>query len=138
MVHPTQVGEAEPLNRFLLNRHEFGTNPPRVTHHAFMPNLNRKVGRLEKSIHRIRGLSSARVWQLGRLFVEQRVNSRTIKARAVGGPRVVVAAGLGFRVGGSPWPRHTDIVGWPSEKDRQKLLAMEVAAEFSFEEAEGS
>ena len=132
MLHPRRINAAEPLNRFLFNKQEFGTQPRRVTHHAFMPNRNRTTGRLEKSVHRINGLSSSEIWRLGRLFVEQ---GRALKARASGQSTQAMQAGLRFAIGGSPWPRHADIVEWPMEKSEQKLLAMQIAVAFVLEEA---
>jgi hypothetical protein len=98
-----------------------------------MPNANKRTGRLEKSVHRSDGLTPSDIWALGRNHVENPSKGRIIKARCVGVAQAVIGKGLSFDISGEPFPRHADIVGWPSAKEKQKMLATELAVAFALE-----
>jgi hypothetical protein len=134
-VHHSKVDPSEGVTRFLVRRNEFGTNPRRVTHHAFLPNFNSTSNRFEKSVHRTDRLSTADLWKLGKIFVQDEQHQRIVKARAAGAARSILGAGLRLAINSSPWPRHADIVDWPDGKDAQKIIAISIANGFALEMA---
>jgi len=73
----------------------------------------------ETSVYRIPELSQEAIWSLGKALIRK----ETLKARA----DIVCSAPqqIGLRVESSPQdhPKHAVIVGWPVEKDKQKMLA---------------
>jgi hypothetical protein len=134
-VHHSRLDRSEGITRFLVHRNEFGTNPRRVKHHAFLPALSPHTRQFVKSVHRTDHLSNDNMWKLGKLFVENEESNRVVRARAAGAAQTISGAGVALSINGVPWPRHADIVGWPEEKHAQKLIAMDIANGFALEMA---
>ena len=88
---------------------------------------NKVTGRLETSTHRVVGLSEHEIWNLGYNNVENAANNRIIKARGQGAYILATAQGLALDVNGPPFPRHVDVIGWPTDKDAQLMKAIEIA-----------
>ena len=78
----------------------------------------------EVSVFRIDRLSEKQVWTIGRDVVGGTKNPKArgdIKAAKVRESQLDVLAA-------EPPPRHANLVGWPSEKSEQKLIAKQLAA----------
>ena len=74
------------------------------------------------------------IWVLGYLYVEKKKPDRRIKARATGEVALVTSQDLLLEVNGEPYPRHADIIGWPtSGKPAQMMLATQIANEMILE-----
>ena len=107
----------ELLARYLFSEKWFSMKNNRVKPKALMPNPQ-----LRTSMFRIRGLQEEETWALGHGAAQ----GRTLYGSANVEVRVVEEAGL--RLEPDPEPsRHADIVGWPSDKDSQQSLALELA-----------
>jgi hypothetical protein len=81
---------------------------------------------LTASVFRVRHLSEDEIWEIGEVYVAS-PRGKTLHGRADLNVRHVTSLGLRLDPDDHP-PRHADIAGWPLEKDRQLLLAHELAA----------
>lgn len=78
------------------------------------------------SVFRISGLTERQIWLIGDIRVAA-VVGRKILARAE--VSVTHVCGVGLRVeSAEPPPRHANITGWATEKDRWMSEAQEIAA----------
>jgi hypothetical protein len=118
---PLPVRPSETVARFLLQASHFAATKRLVKPHSFLPT---KGG--ETSVYRTDSLTAEQVWGLARTHVE-RGSSRRVRARADIQAEAVYNQGLIFDPDGKPDLRHANIVGWPSGKDRQLLIALELA-----------
>lgn len=115
----TEVGNDESLSHFIFSSTWFSPNTARVKYNAFMPRQG------EVSVFRIDRLSENQIWTIGRDVVGYGTRNPKargdIKAAKVRESRLNVLAA-------EPPPRHANLVGWPSEKSEQKLIAKQLAA----------
>jgi hypothetical protein len=89
--------------------------------------LSKTKNRLETSTHRVKGLTTEDSWKLGYENVENASQNRMIKARGVGVFALATSSGLLLDVNGAPYPRHVDLIGWPTDKDVRLMKATEIA-----------
>jgi hypothetical protein len=115
----TEVGNDENLSHFIFSRTWFSPNTARVKYNAFMPRKG------EVSVFRIDKLSEKQVWTIGRDVVGGGTKNPKargdIKAAKVRESQLDVLAA-------EPPPRHANLVGWPSAKSEQILIAKQLAA----------
>jgi hypothetical protein len=109
------------LARFLLQRSHFNLNQQVVKPIAFLP-----PGDLRTSVFRTYDLSDDEIWTLGLDRVAY-PSGRTLYGRAELNVASVMSVGLQVEADDVPL-RHASICGWPREKDHQKSLAQELAA----------
>lgn len=122
----TQVDPSETLSRFILQKDWYRPSDNSVKHAAFMPNP--KNG--ETSVFRISGISHKEVWDIGDREVAK-IRNKPILGRADIGASNVMAKDLKV-LPIEPPVRHANITGWPEEKSKQILIALELAAEAHF------
>ena len=115
------VEPQEHISRFIFSSGHFSTQHNRVKHNAFMPVPNDGT-----SVFRTSSLSEPEVWSIGQAISTQR--DQQLHARGDLFARQIFALSLGLEPSEPP-PRHANITGWPQEKDKVKLKAMEVAAQ---------
>jgi hypothetical protein len=96
-----------------------------VKYPAFLPNKNG-----ETSVFRISGISHKEVWDIGDREVAK-IRGKPILGRADISASNVMAKDLKV-LPSEPPVRHANITGWPEEKSKQKLIALELAAEAHF------
>jgi len=77
------------------------------------------------SVYRIRGLSADAIWWLGRKRVAA-PQRKPLYAYAGVQPADLTRVGLALTCDDRP-RRHAEIVNWPDEKPRQKILALQLA-----------
>ena len=92
-----------------------------MTPRAFMPPPNRKT-----SVFQINGLTESEIWDIGEEVV--RPNGKTLYGRGDILAVQIEKTKLRIDYDNTP-PRHANIIGWPEDKDEQKSLAQELAAE---------
>ena len=120
---PPDIQPLETLARYLLQSNQFNRGKNRVKFNAFMPH----PVRLDLSVFWIQGLESEEIWSIGKKHV---ATPRGKKLYGTGNIAVADIQKHQLRVElNEPPPRHTDILGWPKEKDAQKLIALELSAE---------
>lgn len=114
------------LARFIFNRNHYSPDKRVVKYGAFLPHRNAETSVLEVSVFRITGLPEVEIWSVGELEVAEK-SGRTLRARADISVATVQAKELHADLDDIP-PGHANIVGWPDEKSKQKLMAIELAA----------
>lgn len=123
---PDIVDPHELLARFLTHRTQFSRQNKRVRTVAFMPPAD-----LRLSVFRVEGLDNNKIWQIGEKKVVSQ-SGKTLYGRAEIRAQLVEKTGLSIDPDNNP-PRHANIIGWPLEKNEQKLIALELAKEATLE-----
>jgi hypothetical protein len=98
-----------------------------VKHQAFLPMRNPETLLLETSVFRISHLKDDEIWDIGQREVI-RNSGRRLHGRADIILSKVLENGLSISPDDPP-PRHANIVGWPDEESKQKMIAIALAAE---------
>ena len=111
------VDPSERITRYLLSKSEFVKTKGKVKHNAFMPPPTGK-----KSVYRTSGLTENEIWNIGKQFVAKPRN-KTLRARGDIAASDIQERGLQIIPDKTPHPKHADIVGWPSEKHDQLMIA---------------
>ena len=131
LVESTRLGRAktpeppapeEKVARYIFSSKHFNATEKRVKPAALLP-PNPPQPR-ESSVFMVDGLSDAGIWDLGVNCVES--GRRKMKARADFTVGDVQTSELDVRIDNHP-PRHANIVSWPAEKARQKILSLKLA-----------
>jgi len=104
----------------LFSERHYVTSKRRINRQAFTP----KDGQC--SVFRTLGLAEDSIWTIGRENVGVSRN-QTLKARADLPALSVREATLDVLAEPSVHPRHANIVGFPDEKEKQRLATMELA-----------
>lgn len=124
MLGPVTISEA--LSRFILQKGWYRPSDNCVKYAAFLPNP--KNG--ETSVFRISDISEKEIWNMGDQEVASRLSKPILGSADLEASNVMRK---GLRVLPSEPPdRHANIIGWPGEKSKQKLMAIEMAAETHF------
>lgn len=120
------IGPEEKLARFVMSGSHLRKQDSTVKPEAFIPHPYPDL-----SVTRHGALSSAQIWERGDGVALAR--DRPLLGRADTPTRVYLGLRLQIRpdpVEGNP--QHAVVVGWPPEKARQKILALEIAANSPF------
>ncbi len=72
----------------------------------------------------IDGFQETEIWDVGDII--GRVRDKTALARADLPKSVALDVGLTVELAPGPHPLHADVGGWPPDKDKQKLIAIEL------------
>ena len=111
----------DPLARFLTSKNHYSRQNNRVRANAFLPPADRKL-----SVFQIKELAETEIWRIGETCISQ-PTGRTLHGRADISVLSVHNVDLKIDPNNKP-PRHANIIGWPEEKSKQKLFALELAA----------
>lgn len=111
--------ESEALARYLFDRSQYKPSESRPKYSAFLPARDGKT-----SVFRIYKLSETEIWEIGDCIAQARC--KDLLGRADITVVNVLKSGLGVDPDNIP-PRHANIANWPPEKDKQKLIAIELA-----------
>jgi hypothetical protein len=119
------VSDAEQITRYILQRRgHHSAEKGIVKYGAFMPPPN---GRM--SVYRTSSLDDNGIWQIGQRYVAQ-PQGKAIVARGDVTTKLIRGADAGvLDVVPAPNPHrlHAHIIGWPTRKDEQMMLAKELA-----------
>ena len=113
---------SEILSRFILQTNWFSSLENRVKYAAFMPNRNG-----ETSVFRTSSITNDEIWNIGDREVSIK-RGKPILGRADIRTNNVISKDLQV-VPKEPPVRHANIIGWPDERSKQRLIAIELAAE---------
>lgn len=116
------VKPTETVARFLVHDRHFSVKNNSVKAAAFEPD-----SRGEKSVFRVDGIDEAARWNLGVEQVEAFSKPHLVQGRGDFFAREVSTVELAFAIDPADHFRHTNIVGWPSEKSQAKLKAAQLA-----------
>ena len=116
-----KIATGEQTTRYILSSRHFNASKRTVMFGAYLPASNG-----ETSVYRTSGVPEEEIWNIGREDVAK-PRERTLHARGDVTSAAIVKTGLKVVPDTSPHPRHANIIGWPPEKDKQKMLAVEIA-----------
>jgi len=123
MEMPSTVDIDEPLARFLTQSYHYSHEKGVVKPAAFEPPRD-----LHLSVFRIDGLVITDVWRIGKQQVTEKMKS---PAKLYGFADIKAStiqdSNLRIESDNDP-PRHASVVGWPEEKSKRKLIAIELAS----------
>jgi len=125
MIDPTNVPNVAPdewLARFVLYSRHVRTSDQTVKSDAFIPHPHQEL-----SVTRHLSATDDEIWGVGEQVATQQ--SRTLYGRADVEAQVFTSQSLNVQA--SPVlgnPNHADVAGWPTEKPRQKMIAIQIAA----------
>lgn len=113
---PSLVGNDEDLIRFVYQRSDLSANG--IKFNAFMP-----APKLELSVTRCNRA------QLNEIQSIEATNGRLDKTlHGAGAVKADLVRAIGLdAVASEPPAKHANIIGWPPEKEKQKLLALKLA-----------
>jgi hypothetical protein len=120
----SHVDPKESLTRYIVEKSYYRSTDETVRHNAFMPPANNRA----LSVFRISDLPQDEVWDLGELYVAAPRN-KLLLGRADIFASNVFSKGLGITPTHRPHPRHANIINWPVEREYQRMIAVELAAE---------
>jgi len=124
LVLDNTVGQEESLARYLTQRDHFSRPDNAVKPKAFMPPPNFRL-----SVFRIAGLSTEAVWDMGqREVINNMLQPRTLHGMADIKVLSVQKNNLIVDPDNTPF-RHANIIEWPEEKEKRKIIAQELAAD---------
>ena len=115
------IDSEELLTRYVFEKTYYRSDGT-VKHNAFMPNRNG-----ETSVYRISNLNIDEVWNIGEHFVARKRNKELLGRTDIGAYHVL-NNGLEVKAENDPHPRHANIIGWPEERPKQKMIAVQLAA----------
>ncbi len=118
------VSSNEPVARFILEKTYFRPSNKTVRHNAFMPHR----GSGTTSVCRIINLADIEIYEIGRRFVAE-PRGKPLLGRADIGVVEILKRELSITPDLTPHPRHANICDWPEEQSKQKMIAIELAAE---------
>jgi len=86
-----------------------------------MPNKNG-----ETSIYRTTGITDSEIYKIGQKYVREKIG-RSIKGHAEIVTSEIIKHELAVKADPSPHPRHANIIDWPEDKTKQRIIAVELA-----------
>lgn len=113
------VNPNELLARFIFHKSGFSSSKQKVAYAAFLPNSTGKT-----SVFRISKLPNNGIWNTGNAVAQKR--GIPVLGRADIQAAIVFDQELQIDPNDNP-PGHADIIGWPTDKSKQKLKALELA-----------
>jgi hypothetical protein len=118
----SQISPSEFLTRYIIQKAYYRADGT-VRHNAFMPSRSGEV-----SVYRIAYLKEGEIWEIGKLNVAKALNKQLL-GRADILTLIILNQKLKVESDPTPHPRHANIVGWPSDKEEQREIALMLAAE---------
>ncbi|MCD6293398.1 MAG: hypothetical protein J7M20_00405 [Deltaproteobacteria bacterium] len=118
-----KVSDSEPVCRFITGKDYYRPSDGTVRHNAFMPN---REG--ETSVYRVIDLTDNAIFEIGCLFVAEK-KGKPLKGRADILVSDILEKKLKVHSQPTPHPRHANIVAWPEDRTKVRLLAQQLAAD---------
>ena len=113
---------SEWVARFINQKSYFRSSNKTARHNAFMPNRNG-----ETSIYRTIDLSEKEIYEIGQRYVAE-VLGKGLLGRAEIVVSTILEQNLRVEPHPDPHPRHANIVDWPEDQSKSRLIAIELAA----------
>ena len=116
------VAPGERVSRYLTDKEEYSRTRKIVRHSAFMPPT--KIPR--KSVYWTSSLPEAEIWSIGDEYVAPQRGA--ILARGdLNSYQALRNTNLAIELTGKPHPRHADIVGFHTDRQKARLQAVKLA-----------
>ncbi len=107
--------------RFITQKSYYRSKDRTVRHNAFMPNKNG-----ETSVYRTTQLTESEIYEIGKRYVAD-IWGKSLLGRAEIFVSNILKRRLRVQADPNPHPRHANIVDWPEDKSKHKMIAMELA-----------
>ena len=111
---------SEYVARFIMQKSYFRSSVGTVRHNAFMPNRNG-----ETLVYRTIDLREKEIYEIGQRYVAE-----PLRKKLFGHAEIVVSAILDYNLRVEsyphPHPRHANIVDWPEDASKNKMIALEL------------
>jgi hypothetical protein len=118
----TSVAELGTLTRFIFSHDHYSRASSKPKPAAFLPARNAYTISMQFIDH----LPESETWRIGDLVGQPR--GKVVLARADLRKSSVLDVGLSVELAPGVHPLHADVGHWPPEKDRQKLIALDLCA----------
>jgi len=123
------LNETDTVGRYLTSSSHFSEEKKRVKYTALMPMKNKSSGNFETSVFNISGLQSHQIKSLAKKHILPNIREgRSIYGTSDTIKKQIDNVGLIAEISEPP-KKHINIIGWPDEKSKQKLMAMKLAGE---------
>ncbi len=120
-----EVSPSESVSRFIMQKTYYRSSTQTVKYNAFMPNRDG-----ESSVYRIIDLGDEEIFEIGRRFVADVMEKpKPLLGRADIVVSKVLKRDLKVKPYPNPHPRHANIVNWPEDKLKHKIIALQLAEE---------
>ena len=110
------------MSRYLTRRDDYKASKNIVRFSAFMPSKS-----LRTSVYWTNSIPELEVWSIGERYVASTRGTILGRADFNSFSMVTEIRQLGIDLTGLPHPRHADIVGWDSDRRKQRLQAEKLA-----------
>lgn len=114
-----RISPLETATRYIFSERHYVPTTGRIKYPAFWP----KNG--ETSVFRIANLACRQIWNIGNYVAS--ASSRTLRARGDVVASDVFDEGLAIKADTRDHPLHANIIGWPSQRAKIKLLTIRIA-----------
>ena len=118
-----QLSDSEIVDRFLVHGNHINTRLRKVSYLAFLPGPDN-----ETSVFRTGGLHIEQIWQLAMEQVIAKRQNCTLRGKGTLRVDQVRIMSLDVRSDESSHELHAVIMKWPIEKDKRKMLAIDLAS----------
>lgn len=118
-----EVSPSESVARFITQKSYYRPSDQTVKHNAFMPNRQGKT-----SVYRVIDLDDEEIFEIGRRFVADELK-KLLMGRADILVSKILDRELMVELDPTPHPRHANIVDWPEDESKHRLIALELADE---------
>ena len=115
------VSSAEPITRYINERSKIKSSTAQARYNAFMPPSNRRL-----SVYRTEGIDQHEIWQIADEFVA--TEKKPVIARADLLASEFASHDLQIAPHPEPHERHANVIGWPEDEGRQRIIALELAS----------
>ena len=116
-----RISPSEPVTRFIMEKSYYRPSDRTVRHNAFMPNREGAT-----SVYRIEDLCEIEVYEIGHQYVAQKIG-KTLLGHADIIVSDILKQTLEVEPDPIPHPRHANMVGWPDDRSRHRMIALELA-----------
>lgn len=116
-----RISPSEEVTRYIFDRSAYSPINGRVKYNALLPN-----SKGETSVYRIINLTRNEIWDIGQRYVAER-RGRTLRARGDIGASDIFSESLEIRTDMVIHPLHANVVGWPTQRSEQLLIAKKIA-----------
>lgn len=117
------IQPSEPLARFITQKSYYRSASKTVRHNAFMPNRYGKT-----PVYRIINLVHPEIFEIGQIFVAEKMNKQLLGRADIKAIKII-EKNLSVISDPDPHPRHANILDWPDEREKYRLIAVELADE---------
>ena len=128
----SRLGDSELVARFVLSKRRFRSSDQYVKPEAFMPHPHTDL-----SVTRHKGISVEKIWKHGKAVAREKAASEKRDVPLIGRADLRVSDVRKQSIQAIPDPiwknwNHANLIGWPSDKPQQKIIALEIAAEAQY------